>query len=445
MKCTRIRVPLIVLAILLATGCTKTEFDPDRFGSDWLLPWNEAMFRTAMDEDGLLTLKGLRTASMAYLAAHDALNSIVPRYDVYSRRTSGPDAHPQVAAAYAIYTVCMDQYPGSADLWDSLLLSSLPEDEDEKLILLGEVLGSDVARTLLKVRQGDAWDGEAEYQWHPMGPGVYAEFNEHSGTPEGFVFGAGWAKAQPFFLDSPDQFRSPPPPEINSPAYTRAFEEVRVLGCTESTGRTEDQTHYAMWWKDFVENSHNRLARRLVPERNLNLWEATRLFALLNATIYDAYISVFDNKFHYNHWRPYTAIRWASHDGNPDTREDPEWDNLHRHTYAFPSYPSAHGTASAAAMTALADALGTGDTFGFSMRTDSVDRAGPFSIKVAMDPPERTFESFSEAALEASLSRLYLGIHFRYDSLEGYRLGKSIGQYVIANYLKPLETSAQPD
>lgn len=104
-------------------------------------------------------------------------------------------------------------------------------------------------------------------------------------------------------------------------------------------------------------------------KEKLNLWESARVFALLNMAVYDAYISVFDNKFHYNHWRPYTAIRWASNDGNPDTVMDPEWDNLHKHTYTFPSYPSAHGTASITAMTTLANTLGRGDLYAFTMTT----------------------------------------------------------------------------
>ncbi|GJM35160.1 MAG: hypothetical protein DHS20C18_41610 [Saprospiraceae bacterium] len=118
-------------------------------------------------------------------------------------------------------------------------------------------------------------------------------------------------------------------------------------------------------------------------------------------TVYDAYINVFENKFHYNHWRPYTAIRWAANDENPDTEPDPEWNNLHKHTYAFPSYPSAHGTASTAAMTVLASTLGTGDKYNFTMTTEEVDKAGPFSEKVKMDPPTRTFNSFSQAGMEA--------------------------------------------
>ncbi len=158
------------------------------------------------------------------------------------------------------------------------------------------------------------------------------------------------------------------------------------------------------------------------------------MLALLNMAIFDGYVSSFDNKFHYNHWRPYTAVRWAENDGNPDTLPEETWTNTHRHTYAFPSYPSAHGTACAAAMTAFADVFG--EDYAFTMRIPMVDVAGPFSGKIETHPPTRDFENFSEAAMQCGLSRIYLGIHFRYDSVEGVRLGEAVGRNVVDNYLK---------
>jgi membrane-associated phospholipid phosphatase len=145
-------------------------------------------------------------------------------------------------------------------------------------------------------------------------------------------------------------------------------------------------------------------------------------------SIFDAYVSSFNNKFLYNHWRPYTAIRWAANDSNPATEPEETWTNLHRHTYAFPSYPSAHGTASAAAMYAFA--LVFGDDYEFTMRTPTVDIAGPFSGKIEMQPATRSFNRFSDAAMECALSRVYLGIHFRYDSIAGYELGRQVGENV---------------
>ena len=427
----------IVFAILIS--CQSNETSTEHFNPDVIVTWNKKIMDLAIEKDGLLTLNGVRTEALANIAVHNAINAIKPVYTFYEYTGSQPAADPVAAATQAAYEVAKVCFPEKESELTELNAKVLSGIGDGEAKTIGIELGKETAANVLSKRNGDNWNGEAEYMWHPMAPGVYAEFNEHSGTPEGFIFGAGWAMAEPFMLTSQDQFRSPPPPDIKSEDYTKAYNEVKAFGSTNSEVRTQDQTHLAMWWKDFVENSHNRLARELIKKENLNLWEATRTLALLNMTVYDAYVSVFDNKFHYNHWRPYTAIRWAANDENSNTEPDENWNNLHKHTYAFPSYPSAHGTASTAAMTVLANALGTGDQYKFVMTTEEVDKAGPFSGKVKMDPPTRTFKSFSEAGLEASMSRVYLGIHFRYDSEEGHRLGAKIGDYANQNYLKPLD------
>lgn len=431
---------IIGLCLLpIVQSCTPQGKDIQAYQASLATEFNEKIMETAIAEDNLLTLKGVRTASLAHIAMHDALNSIVPTYAHYTYHSETPQADPIVAAAYAAYSVAIVQYPDKKEDFERLLHRYIANIEDSDPKVAGKTIGEAAAKAVIEKRSGDQWDGEADYTWHPMAPGVYAEFNAHSGTPEGFVFGAGWAETQPFMLPSTDFFRVPPPPEINSAAYTEAFNEVKEYGRVNSTRRTADQAHLAMWWKEFVESSHNKLLRTLITKENPNLWEATRSFALMNMAIFDGYVNVFDNKFHYNHWRPYTAIRWAAHDGNVHTEPDVEWNNLHQHTYPFPSYPSAHGTASTAAMTVLAQAFGKGDTYPFTMVQREVDSAGFFSGKMKMDPPTRAFASFSEAGLEASLSRVYLGIHFRYDSEEGNRLGAKIGTYATTNFLKPLD------
>jgi membrane-associated phospholipid phosphatase len=403
--------------------------------ADLLVAWNSRVLAVAESQDRFLTLKGVRTAAMMHLAIHDAINAIDPRYRSYAFDVDGRGADPIAAATQAAFVIANDQYPAQRDQWEALRRKWLnpPERRSREA---GIALGEAAAQAVLEKRASDHWDGTVEYQFHPMAPGVYAEFSEHSGTPRGFVFGAGWAVVQPFALKSPAQFRSPPPPAIDSDAYTRAFDEVRTVGRFESRIRTADQTHQAFWWKEFAESSHNRLARQLVSEEAPDLWTAARFFALLNVSIMDAYIGVFDNKFYYNHWRPYTAIRWAAHDGNPRTRAEPDWNNTHRHTYAFPSYPSAHGTACAAAMTVFADTFG--DRRWFRMVTPQVDAGGPLSEKIAMRPATRSFDSFSEAARECAGSRVYLGIHFRYDSIEGIRLGNRIGGHAVRTLATPL-------
>ncbi len=433
------------IAALALAGCPSStpppavsETSTELVSGEVIRAFNDRILEAAEAEDHFLTLKGLRTATMAHLAQHDALNTIDPRYETFVMAQPAGDsarrADPLAAAARAAYAVAVDQYPDREATFAEELGRWLSEAEPGDARRLGVEIGDASAARILAERRGDGWDSEAEYRWHPMGPGVYAEFSEHSGTPEGFVFGAGWATARPFVLDAPDQLRAPPPPEISSEAYTRAFDEVKEVGRHESATRTADQTHLAMWWKEFVESSHSRLARELAAEEGLDAWETARLFALLEASIFDGYLTVFDDKFHYNHWRPYTAIRWAANDGNPDTEPDPEWNNLHRHTYAFPSYPSAHGTACAAAMTVMAEVFGADRPV--TMTIPEVDAAGPMSEKIPMDPPSRSFASFSEAATECGLSRLYLGIHFRYDSVAGVDLGREVGRQVVGSKLR---------
>lgn len=439
---------VVVLAVVALTACRPATrsvesaaapvqaADSEDSSADVVVAWNERVLTLAEAEDRFLTLKGLRTAAMMHLAMHDALNSIEPRYATYLPADPDAQGDPLAAAAQAAFRVAVDQYPDSRESLEAARERWLREISDDSARVRGMAVGDAAAERILAHREGDGWDHEAEYRFHPMAPGVYAEFPEHSDTPEGFVFGAGWATARPFVLDSPDHFTSPPPPAIESDRYTEAYDEVKAVGRYRSPERTADQTHLALWWKEFVESSHSRLARELAMAEDLGLWEATRLFALLEMSIFDAYVDVFYNKFHYNHWRPYTAIRWAANDGNPDTEPDPDWNNTHRHTYAFPSYPSAHGTACAAAMTVMESVFGAQRPF--TMTIPEVDEAGPLSEKIPMDPPSRSFESFSEAAMECALSRLYLGIHFRYDSVEGNVLGEKIGEYVVREALEPL-------
>lgn len=422
---------LMVLAC--AANAAACDDDPD---ARVVVAWNERVLSVAHAEDGFLTLKGVRATAMLHLAVHDALNSIDRRYAEYAFHTDAAGALPLVAAAQAAYDIAIDQYPGARLHLNDELHGWLAPIADGPAKQQAIELGKNAAAAVLSRRAEDGWNREGEYEWRPPGPGVYAGFPEHSATPPGFVFGAGWALAKPFALRSSDQFRSPPPPAIVSDAYTRAYEEVKEVGRFQSPSRTADQTHLAFWWKDFAESSHNRLARQLVAGAGVDLWTAARMFAQLNMSIMDGYIAVFDNKFFYNHWRPYTAIREAEHDGNPRTAPDLGWNNAHRHTYPFPSYPSAHGTVCAAAMTILAGTFGDGHAF--TMHTPEVSAAGPMSPMIRMEPPSRRFDRFSAAAKECAGSRVYLGIHFRYDAIEGTRLGTQVGAYVARNTLAQL-------
>jgi hypothetical protein len=235
--------------------------------------------------------------------------------------------------------------------------------------------------------------------------------------PHRFVLQPGFRFARPFALASADAFRPKGPPALDSRRYAAAFREVRETGRVDSSTRTADQTAYAVWWMEFVEGSINRLARRLV-DSDSSAWDAARLFAQLNMGIFDSYLAVWDSKFEFNHWRPYTAIRAAAVDGNPRTAADPTWEPL-RTTPPFPEYVSAHSAVCGSRFEILSKAFG---------------RHTPFAMDTTTAPPNmptRTFRSFSAAADECADSRVRLGFHFRYATDAGKQIGRRVARYLL--------------
>jgi hypothetical protein len=337
------------------------------------------------------------------------------RYAYVGDRTP---ADPEAAAAQAAYQVLLSQYPGKKSELDAELavwLDAVPENGSRSRAI---DLGKASAAAILARREGDRFDFPGSYEFKD-GPGQYRT------TPpwDGFVAQPGFRFAKPFAIGAPERFRPPPPPALGSRAYAAAFGEVKTYGAADSRHRTEDQTGFAVWWMEFAEGSVNRLARRLVTERKTDLWTATRLFAHLNMALYDGYVVVWDSKYEYNHWRPYTATREAARDGNPRTRPDPGWLPL-RDTPPFPEYASAHAAGCAGSLRVLKEAWG--------------DRV-PFSMTTTTAPPgmpERSFPSFTAAAAECADSRVMLGWHFRYATEAGSRIGRRVAENVMAHQLR---------
>jgi hypothetical protein len=235
-------------------------------------------------------------------------------------------------------------------------------------------------------------------------------------------------------MTSGAQFRASGPPELTSSAYAQAHDEVRQLGAANSVTRTAEQTDIARFWADgagtITPPGHwNQIAQTVVQSKNLSLVDEARLFALLNIAEADAAILCWDTKYFTNFWRPITAIREADTDGNPGTVQVADWQPLLT-TPNFPSYTSGHSTFSAAAGTVLA-ALNGSDNFTFTSQADASAAVGA-----------RSFTSFSQAVGEAADSRLYGGIHFRFDNADGLAAGLALGQYVLSSQLQPVPEPA---
>jgi hypothetical protein len=381
--------------------------------------WNEQAYAIAFAQDSFRTFRGHRAFAMMHLAMHDALNAVTPRYRQHT--FTGRDAHAdaQAAVAQAAHDVLLALYPEAAAQLETELSKSLERVPDETARARGIALGRRAASAHLAERRDDRWDLPGRYEFR-RAPGSYRT------TPPwgGFVLQPGFRQARPFGISAPDQFRPQPPPPLASADYARAMNEVRRVGGAESHARTEDQTGLALWWMEFVEGSVNRLAGRLVVESDLSLADAARLFALLNVSLYDTYIAVWDSKYHFGHWRPYSAIREAGTDGNASTEPDSTWRPL-RLTPPFPEYVSAHAAACAATFDVLERAFGD---------------VGPFSFSTITAPdgmPTRRFASFADAAAECAESRILLGWHFRYATDAGLQLGRKVSAYVWDRHLAP--------
>lgn len=418
--------PALALAALAAST-------PAAASPDWcaercdqiVIDWNQHTHQVIKAAEGYADpMAASRVLAMVHLAMHDAVNAVRPRYRPYAYRpapeakTATADA--AVAAAAAAHDVLAALYPGQKGLLRVALDVTLNDAGRGVSVEQGRTLGAAAAAAMLAKRADDGSKASEPYRAGDR-PGEYR-------FVPGFDFLAAphWRAVTPFTLRAPDQFRVAPPPTLASARYAADLNEVKATGAKAAGAhRTAEQTQYAAYWYEFSDIGWNRIARGVARARPQDLWQRARTFALLNAVMADGYIAGWDSKIHYNLWRPITAIRQAAHDGNPATAADAGWEPFMT-TPPIQDHPSTHSALGAAAAFVLADAFG--DRTPFTM-------ASPTALPEA---PARRFESFSEAARENADSRVRAGIHFRFATTAGLKLGEQIGRQAIQSSLDPI-------
>ncbi|QDV81346.1 PAP2 superfamily protein [Stieleria magnilauensis] len=379
-----------------------------------------------------------RNLAMIHTAMFDAINAIEGGYKPYLVGLPAPEmASPEAAAAAAAYRVAIEVYPDADEMayWNATLAESLSIVPDGTAKEAGIVFGTQVGEAMLSLRANDGSSGVSKYapsnevgDWNRTYPNFLPPLIPH------------WRNVTPFGLNSPGQFRPDPPPAVSSQEYADAVDEVMDLGRLDSRGRTEDQTEIAIFWADgsgtFTPPGHwNQIAADVVLEQDNSLLENARIFALLNLALADAGISAWDAKYEYDLWRPIDAIQQGDQDGNSLTNADPTWLPLLLNP-PFPTYTSGHSTFSGAADAVLTVLLG--EDIAFTSQIDAQAAPG----QRPLDPSlivTREFNSFTEAAEEAGLSRIYGGIHFNFDNTAGLNSGRLVGTHVVSNVLKPTE------
>jgi hypothetical protein len=393
----------------------------DRRPNDAVLAWNVAAVDALTAHDKYANpMAAARVYALVHVAQHDAVNAADPAFESYVFRGRDAAADPVAAAAAAAHAVLATVFPAQQAALDATLATSLAAVADGEAETRGVALGQQAAAALLTLRASDGSDTPFVGDYTPgTGPGRY-QFT----PPFDFAAQPGWRAVQPFALTRPDQFRPNPPPALDSKAYARAFAEVKSVGEAGSATRTTDQTAYAKFWYEFSELGWNRIARTVAADRQLGLRSTARLFALLNMAMSDSYVAGWDAKFHYDFWRPVTAIRAADTDGNAATAPDAAWEPL-MVTPPVQDYPSTHSALGNAAAEVLASVLG--DRTRFTFTSPSAEPANS----------ARTFARFSQAADENADSRVRAGIHFRFATDAGQELGRRVGRWTVSHHLRP--------
>ncbi|MGG5821840.1 vanadium-dependent haloperoxidase [Falsiroseomonas sp. HW251] len=412
---------MLLAAALGAAGATASTTRPEGACAttcgDLVTEWSLAA-RHALAAERIGPLAAGRILAIAHLAMHDAANAALPRFAPYAAGPRDPGADPSVAAAAAAHEALTTLLPGQAERFDALLAPLL--DDAGPGAARARALGVAAAQAVLATREADG--AETAVAYHPSGHVGAYRFTDAAPALEA----PHWGQLRPFALRSAAAFRVPPPPAAESAAYARAFAEVKALGGRDSALRTEAQTRSAHFWAEPSIGAWNRIAREVVRDRAPDLWDAARLFALLNMALADAAIATRDSKRLHDAWRPETAIRLAGGDFNPATTADPDWRPL-LPTPASQGHPSDQAAQAAAAALVLGRLLGEATPFAFRSAT------------ALPDEPERNFPSFAAAAQEAAESRILAGAQFRYGVDDGLDLGERVGRAVLRARLAPVQ------
>ncbi len=466
---------VVLVALTALTGCPPVPVPGDP-AVDVILEWNaialeaNARDHTAMDvpADQLSDTQGppasARALAIVHAAMYDAHNSIDMRYAPYlTQAPNAEGASVDAAVAQAAHDTLLALIPAEAVFYADSLQETLDRIPDGPSKTQGVAVGALVAAEILEAR---ANDGEfLSGMYTPTGaPGNHVA--DPLNDDQGFI-GPNVGSMPPFAVADITTFRAPPPPALESQEYAEAHEEVRILGVfrggdSGETVPTDDETYViANFWSyngspliGTPPRLYNQMARVVAIQQENEVHENARLFALINLAMADGGISAWDSKYEYTYWRPIIGIREAASDGNPDTVTDATWVALggsrsnpfmlegggleNNFSPPFPAYTSGHATFGAATFKTLANFYQS-DEIAFTFMSDEwngttrdqFDRVRPIVM--------RSYDTLSQAAAENAASRVFNGVHWRFDGTEAVRAGNAIADEIFDSRLRPMD------
>jgi hypothetical protein len=400
------------VAMCSAIGAVSLAASSQNAGAEVLASGDPALYWNQVLASGISgpPVVQSRTYALVSTAIHEAVNATSGFQDrsyLQGVQTSGGDT--RAATAVAAYNVLVATNPAKTSDYVTALNASLALVPDGAAKTNGIATGQAIAAAALSARANDGSSAIVNYV-------ATGEIGHWAPTPPAFgsPVAPQWADQTPWILTSGDQFRPIAPPSIGSVEYAQAYNEVLVIGAANSATRTKDQTDAALFWAGTAgAQQWVQAGVSIAGTAGLSTLDNARLFALLSTSIADAVIGVWDSKYEYDYWRPYTAIH--TDDGNPLTNADLSWTSL----ITSPSYPGYAGGLSGvngAGSTILASILGDAQSFCMTGTAGS-----------------RCFDSFTGTALDGANSRLWGGIHFRFDNEQGLLLGQRVANFTLAS------------
>jgi len=388
--------------------------------NDPVLEWNSIMVNTVAGQNPIVQA---RFAAITQVAVFEAVNAIEKDYDPYLGTVIAPRGASTEAAAIAAAHAVLKNYfqdPAIAKSLDDARAASLAVIPDGIRKQDGIAVGEAAAAAMIQLRTDDGSAPPEFYLPTSANPG---EWQLTPSCPAAGGVLLQWRNLRPFAIVTTDQFRAAPPPALTSRRYTRDYLEVQRVGGIGSTSRPQDRADvarlYAVTGPVAVWNS---AASQVAIAQGRSMSENARAFALLNMAISDAQAAVFETKYHYNFWRPETAIRAGDTDGNPYTHSDAAFVPFIT-TPCFPSYASGHGSSSNAGREVLERLYGARHHF--------ITISNPAVPGVVLQ-----YGTFQQMTRDIDDARVYGGIHFRFDQEAGAKLGREVGAYVQKNTLR---------
>jgi hypothetical protein len=392
-------------------------FSPAIASADAVLDWNVIMVTIVSDQPPPFQN---RFAAITHLAVFEAVNALTGDYKPYlGMITASRGASAEAAAVAAAHAVLRNYFPDSAAILDAARASSLAWIPDGPAKSSGIAVGETAAVRMIAARAKDGSGPPESYLPSSSNPG---EWQLTPGCPAtGGVF-LHWRNVTPFAIRSAAQFRSDPPPAITSDRYTRAYKEVKEVGGLNSTERLQDRANVARFYAVLGDAVlWNPIARQIAAAQGRSLAENARAFALLNMALSDVGVALIETKYHYNFWRPETAIRAGGTDENPRTDPDPSFVPFIT-TPCHPGYPSGHAATSYAAREVLERIFGS--------RGHSITLSSPAVPGVTLK-----YARLKDITDDIDDARVYGGIHFRFDQEAGAEQGRRLGAYVYKHSL----------